>query len=138
MAEAIEELETAVERLEQSDEALRDWLRDRDEAERLTSVTRPRSAGGSGVGPMTVKASKPGAPCYYTVHPSGTLYVSKTHPNTRGGQVPAEKAEGTLLRRAVEYYPRFVVKIVEEVNGAATTREASLPDSPVGDMELSA
>jgi hypothetical protein len=134
--EEIPQLREAVERVEDSDEALREWLRDRPEAEMLTGVTKPRSYGGAGVGNITVKVAKPGRPCYYTVRRSGTLFVSKTHPNSRGNGVPAPEANDDLLRRAVEYYPRFVVRLIDEVNAAATEFEAALPDEAVPEMML--
>jgi len=132
----IPQLREAVQRVEDSDEALRQWLRERPEAEMLTDVTRPKPYGGSGVGAMTVKVSGDGRPCYYTVYPSGTLFVSTGHPNGPHRQVSAPEADGDLLRRAVEYYPRFVAKLVDEVNEAATRFEAALPDESVPEMML--
>jgi hypothetical protein len=135
--EEIPELRAAVERLTDSDEALREWLRDRPEAEMLTGVTKPTRYGGSGVGNITVKVSKPGRPCYYTVRMDGRLYVSSGHPNGPRTPTPAPKAGDDLLRRAVEYYPKFVVRLVDEVNAAATKYEAALPDETVPEMMVS-
>jgi len=136
MTDEIPELREAVDRLRDADEALRTFLRERPESEMVGAVTKPKQYGGSGVGRITIKLGDPGRPCYFSVLPSGTLFVSKQHPNTHGRQVPAEEADGDLLRRAVEFYPVFVAELVERVNDEATRFEGSLPDDPAPEMEL--
>lgn len=137
MTETVDELEEAIDRLEDSDEALQNWLQERQEAETLSRVLKPRRFGGSGVGSITIRVSKPGRKCYYTVRAGGQLFVKKSHPNSSGKTVPASEASGDLLRRAVEYYPQFLSKLVDRVNEEATKYEASLPDEPVPGLQVS-